>query len=61
MENKHQKEEVINKILQNRTYLPESGLMLRLSKELSKLSLSVLRDLELVLSLKDKGVEGEEG
>ncbi len=43
------KEEAIAMILANDTYTPDSGLILRLTKCLSKMSLSDLSNLNLIL------------
>jgi hypothetical protein len=49
------KEKCVDAILENGTYLPDSGLVLRLKKQLMRLSRSDLEGLKLIIELKDKG------
>lgn len=49
---KRQKEESIDRILRNETYMPESGLMVLLKKHLGKIPLDVLHGLEAILACK---------
>jgi hypothetical protein len=47
-----EKLQVVRSILTNPTYMPDSGLYQRLEAALMRLSLDVLKDLDLLLSLK---------
>lgn len=47
---------IINKILDNPVYLPESGMRKNLVKSLTKLSLNDLQNLKLVIDLKQDEV-----
>jgi hypothetical protein len=52
---------LVEKILANETYLPESGLVRRLHRVLFKLALADLQNLELVVGLKVAEAEARTG